>query len=113
MSTAARRGVIKLLLFGFAVFVVSAAPGNRAAAQNYPWCAYSGAGRTVDLSRSSSASGPLVGEAGYACAILNTFLVPPEISIHGVASENQATRPGSCFATRCQKAATFAARHGS
>jgi hypothetical protein len=44
MSTAARRGVIKLLLFGFAVFVVSAAPGNRAAAQNYPWCAYSGGG---------------------------------------------------------------------
>jgi hypothetical protein len=38
------RGVMKLLLFGFAVFVVSAAPANRAVAQNYPWCAYSGGG---------------------------------------------------------------------
>jgi hypothetical protein len=35
-----RRGVMRLLLFGFAVFIVSAALGNRAVAMNYPWCAY-------------------------------------------------------------------------
>lgn len=37
---------MKLLLFGFAVFVVSAAIGNRSVAQNYPWCAYYSGGGT-------------------------------------------------------------------
>jgi Protein of unknown function (DUF3551) len=80
---------MRLFLFAFVIFVVAAATGDGALAQNYPWCAYYGSGGTnCGFVAFEQCLATVSGIGGFCDR--NTQYVPGAAgdSIRGVASAN-------------------------